>query len=813
MKKILMFFCLFVFPLVTWAQEPVQNVFSDISWDYKYVQILQTLYDKGMISVDDSKKFDPYKLITREEFVSIASEVWCTKCMMPNTPSALVEKYQSIPNVFFDVTKSNKYYYCIADALQNDVVKGYDAGYKCADGTQKAWEKPFCTQNTITLEEAVAVLLRNSSVFKIQDNNEIIKGIQNGTISEKIAGDVLPKNPDGSVYSFYGYFKKALELQYGEYDISGKYTKMPFISLDSNGNLNPKKYITKEEFLKMAYVISKLNTCSYAQYSTKNTYWIWGWIKVFDASCKLWDENCAQSSYNNPQGTYDFKADVGTVCQQWISQVTWEFTNIQTKEVQVVSGQYLDNFKIPSSWDFQVKSYVSDKCGNKTVLSSFISNSAQQSYSKTTKIIVYDAVCTANSPSCTISQGKDPLSTYDFTTNLWINNKNVSSIQWTFANTSTQETFSVSWNYADNVVLKSSWLWKITSEVTFKDASKTTQTSYLDTTSSYKTWWNSSWGQNIHQIYVYAWLCSASTQPCSLAQEFNSQNSYDFSTNFWVKNDSISQVNWTITNTKTNEKKKVSGMYVDNFQFNGAGLYTVESEVILKDGTKVYASQNIDVISGSSYEWISGNIVLESLTGVGPFSANFSSNITWCSSCKYVWDFWDGTSASWEKPTHVYQTSGTYKVELTVQDAQGNSKVLTYVLNTQTQKNEFLDSDKDGVNDAYDMCKWVVGDTKNSGCPILNQTCSSQSDCKTWFTCNTTTQVCEVKKETSLIGSCLYPTSGSSIFWNSVCSTCPCNYTLDFIASLRKCDIIMPAIVSKDGKDIYSAGNYFQVKK
>jgi hypothetical protein len=31
---------------------PVENVFSDIDADYKYLNELQTLYDKGMISPD-----------------------------------------------------------------------------------------------------------------------------------------------------------------------------------------------------------------------------------------------------------------------------------------------------------------------------------------------------------------------------------------------------------------------------------------------------------------------------------------------------------------------------------------------------------------------------------------------------------------------------------------------------------------------------------------------------------------------------------------------------------------------------------------
>jgi len=48
----------------------------------------------------------------------------------------------------------------------------------CQDGTTKASEIPFCTNNNITLEEAVAFLLRNSSIFTIQDNQNILSQIQ-----------------------------------------------------------------------------------------------------------------------------------------------------------------------------------------------------------------------------------------------------------------------------------------------------------------------------------------------------------------------------------------------------------------------------------------------------------------------------------------------------------------------------------------------------------------------------------------------------------------------------------------------------------
>ncbi|MDR1988214.1 MAG: hypothetical protein LBQ24_05830 [Candidatus Peribacteria bacterium] len=43
------------------------------------------------------------------------SEISCTKCISPNTSFDLVQEY-SLKKSFFDIEKTNRYYYCIADA-------------------------------------------------------------------------------------------------------------------------------------------------------------------------------------------------------------------------------------------------------------------------------------------------------------------------------------------------------------------------------------------------------------------------------------------------------------------------------------------------------------------------------------------------------------------------------------------------------------------------------------------------------------------------------------------------------------------------
>ena len=118
----ILYFLLFL-PNVFSAVLPVHQVFNDIERDYEYGKELQTLYDKGMIFPDENGNFNPSQLLNRDEFVWIASEVSCKRCIQPHTSVDLLNLYKENP--FFDVGKENKYFYCIADAKQNSFVSGY----------------------------------------------------------------------------------------------------------------------------------------------------------------------------------------------------------------------------------------------------------------------------------------------------------------------------------------------------------------------------------------------------------------------------------------------------------------------------------------------------------------------------------------------------------------------------------------------------------------------------------------------------------------------------------------------------------------
>lgn len=364
-KKLILLFLIFLsfwfFSSFADITIPVEDVFSDITRDYTYYDEVQELYDRGMIFPNEEGKLNPHKLLTRDEFVGISMEVVCKKCIQPNTEYSFLEAYTG-KDVYFDIDEKNKYFYCVADADANDYVRGYDVGEICEDGTSKEWERPFCPNNTITKEEAYAVILRNSKILTIEENEKILADIYNGTITENLSDDVSPKNLDGSVYTFYGYFQKALDYTLIEYDNEGNKTEYRLLEKQDN-KIYPKKAVTKEEFILLAYIALKANDCK----DTK----VWNDIalkmKIYDKNCDSTKENCSSSTLEDEENTYDFSAIVETQCPEGITKeesYIWRFYNTSTGERFIKYGPYLDNYSFLSVWIWQVFLRVIDNCNN-----------------------------------------------------------------------------------------------------------------------------------------------------------------------------------------------------------------------------------------------------------------------------------------------------------------------------------------------------------------------------------------------------------------------------------------------------------------
>lgn len=338
---------------------PVENIFVDIDTDYKYYNELQTLYDKWMIFPDGDGKFAPYDLLNRDQFVGIASEVSCKRCIQPNTDVEFLNKYTTNP--FFDISDGNKYFYCISDAKENNFVNGYDPSFTCDDGTFQSWEKPFCADNTIILEEALAVILRMSGILTNAEADAIRQEIADGNITADLADDVSPKNLDGSVYSFYPDFMRALEYELIDYDINGNQIVYHLIEKVDN-KLRPKQSVTKEEFLRIAYVALKANSCIEREDNSLALK-----MNILDKVCTSTQENCSFSDIKDPNNIYDFTPETWGICEQGIREpdgYIWRFYNLDTGTEIKKYGEYIDNHEFLSDGKRKVFLRVIDNCGN-----------------------------------------------------------------------------------------------------------------------------------------------------------------------------------------------------------------------------------------------------------------------------------------------------------------------------------------------------------------------------------------------------------------------------------------------------------------
>lgn len=341
---------LFIFK-VDASSIPIEEVFSDIDSNYEYYSELQYMFDNWVIFPDDNWQFNPKKLLNRDEFVGIVMKVSCEECISPNVNYDLIKQYSNVDNLFFDLSKNNKYFYCVASAKDSWYVKWYDIWSTCENWNSKASEAPFCPENTIILEEALAVVMRASWILSNEDANIIRTKIYNWEITEELSKDVFPKNPDSSVYSFYPDFQKALNYQVIDYD--NYWNSKTSTLIDEAEYLRPKQAITKEKFLQIAYVAMKWNSCIDREDSN-----IWLKMNIYDKECRFDDiDKCNLSSLEWNKKIYDFFADVAISWDDNIStkeQYIWRFYNHETWEEIKKYWKYLDNYDFLKPGDYKV---------------------------------------------------------------------------------------------------------------------------------------------------------------------------------------------------------------------------------------------------------------------------------------------------------------------------------------------------------------------------------------------------------------------------------------------------------------------------
>lgn len=355
--KLFLMILFFSFFRTSFASDtPIEKVFKDIKTDYKYYNELQTLYDRGMIFPDENWNFNPQKLLNRDEFMWIMTEVTCTNCISPNTLYSLIEKYSN-QEVFYDINNTNKYFYCIADAKTKWFVTWYQDWTKCEDWTWWKSLAPFCPNNTIILEEALAVILRASWILTNMEAELIRQKIRSGEIKSNLSEDVFPLNSDWSVYSFYPDFMKALDYELLEYDKNWTEKRYNLVQ-KVNNKLNPKKAITKEDFLYIAYVALKANSCIESKDSNLSLN-----MTFFPISCDEWKVNsCSPALLSWNSRVFDLFANV--VIPDWDSisndnQYIWRIYDNSSKYNLQNENQfywkYVDSYNF---WDWDYRVYL-----------------------------------------------------------------------------------------------------------------------------------------------------------------------------------------------------------------------------------------------------------------------------------------------------------------------------------------------------------------------------------------------------------------------------------------------------------------------
>jgi hypothetical protein len=702
MKKIffsILFSFFFFFQASAESYIPVDEVFSDIEKDYKYFHEVQELYNRGILFPDENGRLNPTKLLDRDEFVWISMEVICNKCIQPNTEYKFIEAYTA-KEVYFDIDERNPYFYCVAEADAKNYVKWYDKWDICQNKTSKENERPFCPDNKITREEAYAVIMRNSKIWTIEDNAKMFEDIKSGKETTQLSSDVYPKNSDGSPYTFYGYFKKALTYQLVEYDENGN--EKIYKLLDPKDNkINPHQYITKEEFIYLAYIALKWNSCR----DTKVINNIALKMRVLEKKCKEWDKNCPLSDLKDPEDTYDFIPIVETTCKAWVehpSWYIWRFINLDTGDKFFRYGKYIDNERLPEVWERRIYLRVIDKC--------------------------------------------------------W----------WT------AEVYSTI--FVDDSTLD---VWIITPDDVCKKWEKDCiEKSRCDTDGDK--------------------LCDVVPDVKITCEKGVDESGYE----------------WLLTHVPTWFQERKVGSYIDNYNFKLEWIRRIDLTVTDNCWKRANSSKKILIWPSKV---LNVTILANPIMGYAPLFVSYEWIVTWGTPpYGYNWWFGDGGTAIWKFTDHIFENEWVYQTKLIWTDSEWRSWEATVIIKV-LKRDCTKDIDNDGVTDCDDKCPLVAGPAVNQGCPVYETRCSATCWCDPGYSCDTTDPlICPIKWTCKPIinkSSCLYEWSKDIIYGNVTCNSCPCDKFVDFVSTLRKCDIVFPAITSPDSKEIYSKWNLYRINE
>lgn len=246
--------------------------------------------------------------------------------------------------------------------------------------------------------------------------------------------------------------------------------------------------------------------------------------------------------------------------------------------------------------------------------------------------------------------------------------------------------------------------------------------------------------------------------------------------------------NWELRNSTTWEVRNHTGKCLNDYDLISNGKWLIK--LVIKD--KVNSNRTVTAYSQIFVsKWIKNqlkvNINADPILWEAPLSVNFTSIVKWAvGKTEYIWDFWDNIYTDEINPSHIYQNIWVYTVSLKVRDSIGN----TWVAELAVEAIKSLDTDKDGILDREDQCPKVHWDIKYGWCPKITE-----------------------YKKIAIANVCLANKVQANwwVEWLLNCNACPCNVSVNFLSSIRDCDILFPAITSPDKWTIYSRWSVYQV--
>jgi len=142
---------------------------------------------------------------------------------------------------------------------------------------------------------------------------------------------------------------------------------------------------------------------------------------------------------------------------------------------------------------------------------------------------------------------------------------------------------------------------------------------------------------------------------------FNGNNSYD-------PDGTIISYIWNFGDGNLSSGEIVNHAYLN------AGIYNVT--LIVTDNNGAQSTDNaivtVNLVNNTNIT-LQLTIDADPLNGTAPLKVEFSSDVSGNSPFTYYWDFDDGSHSTQSDPTHIFNKSGTYNVELEVTDNLGST--------------------------------------------------------------------------------------------------------------------------------------------